>query len=223
MILRTFNCLFFMKTQYVQYGCGLSAPVEWLNFDVSPTLRIQQLPLVGSLLKSRLNVVFPDNVQYGDIIKGLPVTEVSCQGVYCSHTLEHLSLSDFRTALLNTFKILKPGGIFRCVVPDLEWSARQYLLGLDSGQHNASHVFMEETLLGAPHRACGLRGLAATLWGNSQHLWMWDEKSLGAELVQTGFVGVRRCQFNDSTDAMFRLVEAPNRFDQALAIECYRP
>ena len=24
---------------YVQYGCGLCAPKEWVNFDVSPTLR----------------------------------------------------------------------------------------------------------------------------------------------------------------------------------------
>ena len=38
-----------MKKKYVQYGCGLSAPNEWINFDVSPTLRIQKIPIIGSL------------------------------------------------------------------------------------------------------------------------------------------------------------------------------
>jgi hypothetical protein len=34
-----------MTKIYIQYGCGLSAPKEWTNFDVSPTLRIQKLPI----------------------------------------------------------------------------------------------------------------------------------------------------------------------------------
>ena len=45
-----------MTKIYVQYGCGLSAPKEWINFDVSPTLRIQKTPILGSILKSKLNV-----------------------------------------------------------------------------------------------------------------------------------------------------------------------
>ena len=116
-----------MNKRYVHYGCGLTAPVQWENFDVSPTLRIQKIPLLGRLVRQRLNAQFPENVRYGNIIKGLPVLEDSCDGVYCSHTLEHLSLVDFRKALANTKKILKPGGIFRCVVPDLESAARKYI------------------------------------------------------------------------------------------------
>ncbi len=84
-----------MTKIYIQYGCGLSAPKEWTNFDVSPTLRIQKLPIIGAILKSSLNTSFPKNVQYGDIINGLPVKENSCDGLYCSHTLEHLSLNDY--------------------------------------------------------------------------------------------------------------------------------
>src|SRR6478609_9406318 len=96
-----------MKKLYVQYGCGLSAPKEWKNFDGSPTLRIQKIPIIGSVLKSKLNVTFPSNVLYGDIVKGLPVNANSCDGIYCSHILEHLSLQDFRQALKNSFEILK--------------------------------------------------------------------------------------------------------------------
>jgi hypothetical protein len=39
---------------YVQYGAGNEAVQGWLNFDASPTLRIQKMPLIGRLLRSRL-------------------------------------------------------------------------------------------------------------------------------------------------------------------------
>ena len=127
---------------YVHYGCGSFTPNEWINFDVSPSLRIQRTPVLGWLLKSKLHAVFADNVKYGNIIDGLPgIKENSCEGVYCSHVLEHLSLNDFRTALKNTYGILKPGGIFRCVVPDLEHAARVYIRALDEGQPDASIRF----------------------------------------------------------------------------------
>ena len=95
---------------YIQYGCGLSAPENWKNFDSSPTLRLQKVPLLGKLVNK---TPFPSKVIYGDIVKGLPgIKDNSCDGVYCSHVLEHLSLEDFRIALRNTLNILKPGGYF---------------------------------------------------------------------------------------------------------------
>ncbi|MCU0325514.1 MAG: methyltransferase domain-containing protein [Spirosomaceae bacterium] len=209
-----------MQKIYVQYGCGLSAPKEWINFDVSPTLRIQKTPLIGDLLKSKLNTTFPSNVLYGDIIKGLPIADDSCDGLYCSHTLEHLSLDDFRTALRNSYKVLKKGGIFRCVVPDLEYSARLYVSMLDKGQKTASMDFMNETLLGIKQRPTGVKGFISSFLGNSHHLWMWDKQSLAEELSRAGFVNVRPCGFNDCEDEMFKHVEDPSRFEKAAALEC---
>ncbi len=209
-----------MLKVYVQYGCGLSAPETWLNFDVSPTLRIQKTPLIGFLLKKKLNVRFPSNVLYGNIISGLPVADNTCDGVYCSHTLEHLSLNDFRLALINTYKILKKGGIFRCIVPDLEYVAREYIRSLENGDNNASIRFIESTLLGTKERTRGLKGFLNVNLGNSHHLWMWDYASLSAELKNAGFNQIRRCAFNDSEDAMFKEVEDRDRFEFAVAIEC---
>jgi len=164
---------------YIHYGCGLMAPEEWLNFDVSPTL-----------------------------------------GVYCSHTLGHLSLHDFRAALRNTFKILKPGGIFRCVLPDLEHSAREYIKTLDSGDMLASIEFLEKsTMLGVTNRPKGLKDFIRSFWGNSYHLWIWDTKSLTEELENAGFREIRNCSFNGCEDKMFQFVEERRRFENAVAIE----
>lgn len=208
--------------QYVHYGCGLSAPTEWINFDVSPSLRIQRTPVIGSLLKNKLNVTFPENVKYGDIIKGLPgINENSCDGVYCSHVLEHLSLDDFRLALTNTYNILKPGGIFRCVVPDLEVAARDYIRNLEDGDSLASIKFIGNyMLMGTEHRPKTIKGVINAAFSNAHHLWMWDSQSMALELKKTGFRNVRKCTYNDSKDAMFELVESEERFENAVAYEC---
>jgi SAM-dependent methyltransferase len=209
---------------YVQYGCALSAPEEWENFDASPSLLIQRIPLIGKLVEKKLDIIFPPNVRYGNIIVGLPIKDNSCDGLYCSHVLEHLSLQDFRIALKNSYKILKPGGIFRCVVPDLEAAARDYINALTmrgEERSNASINFIGKvTLLGLDSRPRGLKNILSLLWGNSRHLWMWDKESLSMELKKAGFVNVRQCEFNDSDDKMFEYVENQGRFTKAIAFEC---
>ncbi len=209
-----------MSKKYVQYGCGLQAPKEWLNFDASPTLRIQKIPIIGKIISSKLNVIFPSNVLYGDIIKGLPGIEPnSCDGVFCSHVLEHLSLSDFRVALQNTYEILKPGGIFRCILPDLEKAAKHYLSELSNNNSEASISFLSETMLGSVKRYRGLKALLTFYFGNSQHLFMWDRLSLESELRKAGFQRIQLSNYNESKDEMFKLTEVKGRFENAICFE----
>jgi SAM-dependent methyltransferase len=200
----------------VQYGCGLSAPQGWLNFDASPTLRLQRLPLVGRLGAAG-GTTFPGNVRYGDIVKGLPIEARSCRAVYCSHVLEHLSLGDFRVALANTRAVLAPGGIFRLVVPDLRVAAQRYVA--DSSD-TAAERFMTETFLGLTERPKGVRGLVRSWLGNSQHLWMWDYPSLRRELETAGFNDIREARMGDSGDPMFATVEEESRWVDAVGAQC---
>jgi hypothetical protein len=204
---------------YIQYGCGFNAPETWCNFDASPTLRLEQIPLLGLLVRKN-SQRFPSNVKYGDIAKGLPVPLASCSGVYASHVLEHLSYEDFRIALLNTFAILKPAGIFRIVLPDLEIAAKRYVTSKDS---NAAEQFLHETSLGLKKRSKGVAGLLRVWLGNSSHLWMWDYKGLVHELEQTGFSQIRRCVYGDCVDKSFLDVEDRVRFTDSVAVECRRP
>jgi SAM-dependent methyltransferase len=211
-----------LKKIYVQYGCGLSAPDEWINFDVSPTLRLQKIPFIGDFIKKRSAVIFPANVKYGDIVKGLPIADNSCDGIYCSHTLEHLSLEDFRVSLKNTYRVLKTACIFRCVVPDLEVAAKDYIQLLENGDKEASIHFLDSILLGVRNRPKGIKQQAKNIFGNAHHLWMWDIHSLTVELEKAGFKNIRPCKFDDSSDAMFRFVESEGRFWHAAAIECIK-
>lgn len=210
-----------MKSEnaYVQFGSGLCGPESWLNFDVSPTLRLQRLPVVGRLFNSA-GPRFPPTVNYGDIVDGLPIAKESCAAVYSSHVLEHLALDDMRAALANILKLLVPGGRFRFVVPDLENLARNYV---ESTEPDASLKFMSGSYLGKKSRPRGLKGTFRSALGNSGHLWMWDFASMSAELEAAGFSDIRRAAFGDSEDTMFDVVENESRWEDCLGIDCRRP
>ena len=206
-------------SSYVQFGAGLCGPEKWLNYDASPTLRLQRLPLVGVLFH-RVGPVFPREVQYGDIVRGLPVANDSCDAVYSSHVLEHLSLEGCRSALANAYRCLRPGGRFRCVLPDLERHVRRYV---ENSAPNAAVELMERTILGRRSRPKGVSGLVRSWLGNSEHLWMWDYKALATELAEVGFIDIRRAEFGDTGDPLFELVEDPQRWEDALGIDCTKP
>ena len=201
---------------YVQYGCGLSAPEGWLNYDASPTLRMQKIPVVGGAAPGPK---FPRNARYGDIVKGLPLPDGSADAVYCSHTLEHLSLQDCEQALKNTFRLLRADGVFRFVLPDLKLLAQEYIA---SNAPDAAVTFMKETLLGEEVRPRGVSGLLRAWIGNSDHRWMWDYESLTQLLSAAGFQDIRRATLGDSGDPMFAEVEDPNRWTRALGMQCVR-
>jgi predicted SAM-dependent methyltransferase len=180
-------------------------------------MRLQKVPLLGAAIGG---VRFPRNVRYGDIRTGLSIPDSAVDAVYCSHTLEHLSLTDLRTALRQTFRILKPGGTFRFVLPDLRRLAKNYVA---SSGPDAATKFMEESLLGRVSRPTGFQGLVRMWWGNAEHCWMWDYESMAAELATAGFTGIRRAEFGDSTVVQFKDVEEAIRWKDELGMECRRP
>jgi predicted SAM-dependent methyltransferase len=204
--------------KYVQYGAGLCGPESWLNFDISPTLRLQRLPVIGRVFCG-FGPQFPKTVRFGDIVSGLPLPPGCCEAMYCSHTLEHLALDDLRRALRNTYKYLKLGGRFRFVLPDLEQLAQDYLA---SQAWNAAHEFMNNSSLGTTSRPKGMSGIIRNAFGNSRHLWMWDYKAMHQELVDAGFQDIRKASYGDSGDAMFDAVEDPERWQRCLGVECWR-
>jgi Methyltransferase domain len=212
---------------YVQYGCGASAPDGWINFDASPRLRLERLPLVGTLLCAAAGRVFPSNVVAGDIVRGLPVTAGTARGAYCSHVLEHLARDDLPTALRNTLEMLAPSGRFRLVVPDLQWRAERYLDAARNADPTAADGLMEACRLGARAKDKHVMAVVRHLLGYGTHLWMYDFAALGSLLEAAGFVGVRRCEVGDSGDPRFDMVEDRERFFDSdrreLAIEAFRP
>ena len=206
--------------QYMQYGSGYtSSPENWINFDASPTLFLQRIPLLGRLTRKYIRPRFPDNVRFGNILRDLPIKKGSCKGIYCSHVLEHLSLEDFRIAIRNSHLYLAPNGIFRLVMPDLNSLVQQYVMSSNPG---ASIDFMKESLIGVTKRERSLLIFLRLYIGNSHHLWLWDFKSAKSELEKAGFKEIRNAQFGDSQDPKFNEIEDKSRWKNCLGIECQK-
>ncbi|MEQ8538037.1 MAG: methyltransferase domain-containing protein [Coleofasciculus sp. D1-CHI-01] len=207
------------ESRFTQFGCGLCAPERWLNFDMSPLMRLQKIPVIGKLVPSGLFGRYPKNVHYGDIVKGLPVADESVEFLYCSHVLEHMSLEEVRCALANCYKHLQPGGIFRLVVPDLEIMAKAYI---SSNNPEAAHEFMRITWLGKEYRKKDMFSFLKECLTGNIHLWMFDYNSLCLELKSAGFKNIRRARFGDSNIDVFCDVEDPKRWTLELGIQCYK-
>ena len=98
-----------MKT-YLNLGCGHRYHPEWTNYD----------------LVSHSSAVIAH-----DLSSGIPQQDASCGVVYHSHVLEHLRRSQALPFLRECARVLKPGGVLRIAVPDLEQICRGYLNALD--------------------------------------------------------------------------------------------
>lgn len=113
--------------------------------------RFANLGCGGTYVDSRdwLNLDFHSNtpaVIATNLSKPLPIPDNSLEVVYSSHFLEHVPLSEVPALLGEIYRVLKPGGVVRLVVPDFENIAREYLSQLDSGDEEKAFFCMVELL-----------------------------------------------------------------------------
>jgi predicted SAM-dependent methyltransferase len=104
-------------------GCGHRYHTDWVNIDVDPAT---------------------PEVMKADIIKGLPFSENTFDVVYHSNVLEHLPSDLGQNMIAECFRVLKPGGILRISVPDLEKICREYLSNMEKaskGDNAAAHAY----------------------------------------------------------------------------------
>lgn len=149
------------------------------------------------------------------------------RAVYCSHVLEHIDRESVVIALKNTYTMLRPGGVFRLVVPDLAWRAEEFVRAHHRGDPSAADEFMRRSHLGQRNAAAGLIQRVRQVLGNSDHRWMYNEAAMASLLSETGFISIRRCRIGDAEDPAFGLVEDEGRFVDSgydeLALEARRP
>ena len=145
----------------------------------------------------------PDTIVVHDLRKGIPARTASVDAVYHSHMLEHVDRDAVDGFFSEVQRVLKPGGIHRIVVPDLENHVREYLADLEAeGANHDQFVapILEQAVrreaFGTSLQAPVRRRLENLLLGDARkrgetHQWMWDRLNLRQALEQAGFVDVR--------------------------------
>ncbi len=116
----------------INLGCGDRTHPDWVNIDFSLRARLKSVPVVRGLLGG------PNPLGYRnhDLRKGIPVASATADVVYSSHVLEHLDPDHADLFLREAHRALRPGGVLRVVVPDLEQAARGYLAALDAWRNS---------------------------------------------------------------------------------------
>lgn len=91
-------------------GCGRTFHSAWINIDIDSNS--------------------PDVLSH-DVRKSLPFSDNYFDVCYTSHLIEHLYQEEARKLLAECLRVLKPKGIVRVVVPDLEAIVRNYIYSLE--------------------------------------------------------------------------------------------
>lgn len=103
-------------------GCGQRFHPAWTNLDLAPA---------------------DPSIRRCDVTRPLPFEGAAFDAVYHAHLLEHLPRAQALPFLHECRRVLKPGGILRLAIPNLEAIARLYLYALEDAwngdQEAAAH------------------------------------------------------------------------------------
>lgn len=222
-------------------GCGSVTPAGWLNVDGSYGAWLARRPWLRAAL-ARLRLVpahvaqakWNPDIFIHDLTRPLPFADDSFAAAYSSHTLEHLYLTDTQALLREVFRVLKPGGVARMVVPDLRAWVDDYL-GVRSVEWPPEDFDpptaadrLNRNLLLRTHRrpqASWLRRMLGSKGDLHSHKWMYDADSLAFHMRDAGFTEVERRDCLVSRMSDVGAVEKAQRIEdgQGVAVEGVKP
>ena len=205
-------------------GCGYRTSTAAINIDWALPLRLKSSPLgrrVAPLMvrgaRRELYDAMRGDLLAHDLRKGVPFPADSADAVYHSHVLEHIDRPAVPGFLAEVRRVLRPGGIHRIVVPDLELAARGYLASLEAAIGGASpcphhdqtvHALLEQSVrrepAGSAQQRPSLRRVENLVLGDARkrgetHQWMWDRVNLAAVLDEAGFTDIEVVDFQTSS------------------------
>jgi len=184
---------------YINYGCGLLRCNHMINLD---GWRSSATDFVFDL---RQKLCCPSNI---------------VDGIYSEHFLEHIDYLYAVRILREFFRILRPGGCIRLVLPDLLTFSQAYLDD-NVSFFKACYQFTPSTFpeLEIENSCQGLN----SIFYNHSHKYIWDFPSLRSALIDIGFSVVNRCSWRSGSNNMLLIdSNAPGRSLQSFYLEAFK-
>ncbi len=174
----------------LNFGCGAHPTPGWTNADI--------LPGPG------VDIV-------GDVRAGLPVPDDRFAYATSIHVLPEIPYPDLGPTLHELRRVLRPGGVFRFALPDLD-------LALDAYRRGDRTYFHADD---AEARSLGRKLQAQLVWfGTIRTPFTFDFAA--EQLERAGFRDVRRCPYRTTTSRWAEIVEPDNRPAESLFVEGWK-
>lgn len=171
----------------LNWGCGAAGVPGWINSD------IQQGPGIDIS---------------ADIRDGLPLPDDCIDYIVSIHALPEIPYDDMVNTLQELRRVLKPGGILRLALPDID-------KGIDAYRNGDRDYFLVQDKY---HRRLGSKFAVQMIWyGFSRSLFT---KDYVEELLETArFSTVQHCAFKETASGYQGITELDNREPESLFVE----
>jgi len=156
-------------------GCGTDYKEGWINVDNNSDNNIKKLDLNW------------------DLRNAIPFNDNSVDFIFHEHFMEHLTPSEALKSIGDFERVLKPGGVMRVAMPDLEdifdlykdknWKKRPVIKN-----HGFQFVKTRAEMV----------NMSFSWWG---HKWLYDWEELCRRLIEVGFDknNIKRCKNGKSS------------------------
>jgi len=174
----------------LNWGCGPTPPGGWINADI---LQAPKITLSG------------------DIRAGLALPDASVDYAVSIHALQDLPYLDIVPALRELRRVLKPGGVLRLGLPDLERAIEAWL------RRDPAYFYIPD------HEARTLDGklIVQAIWyGSTRTPLTWD--FLHELATKAGFEQITRCKFRHTESPWPEIVELDNRERESFFVEAVK-
>jgi predicted SAM-dependent methyltransferase len=174
----------------LNWGCGKHPRPGWINSDAADWLGVDHV---------------------GDIREGLPVEEDSIDYAVGVHSLPEIPYDDLLSALHELKRVLKPGGILRLALPDIDKGIEAY----HRGDRDYFLVPDEDA------KSISAKFIVQTIWyGHTRTPFNHD--FIEELLLKAGFARVHRCAFGQTASPFPEIVTLDNRERESLFVEAIK-
>ncbi len=172
----------------LHWGCGSHTPAGWINSD------LREGPGVDIA---------------GNILDGLPIDDDSLDYISSQHVLPELNIHEQVPALRELRRMLKPGGVLRMSLPDLDKAIEAY----QAGRQEHFLVWEYDTIAG--------NFITQMLWHSTIGT-LFTYAFLEELMLKAGFREVRRVGYRETRNPYPEIVELDNREGESFYAEAVK-
>jgi predicted SAM-dependent methyltransferase len=206
----------------INLGCGMDNPANWLGIDGGVYVLMHSIPKPVLKLAYRvttakkgyteeeyLQKIRGTKVLHFDLAHGIPFQDASVPAVYSSHFFEHITKKNAERLMRECFRVLKPGGMIRIVVPSLESEVRKMREAVEhyeQGDVAEVQKYLTSNIIGYNN-------------AYNNHRWMYNFQEMREALERAGFTDVVERTFREGMFPDVETIETRG----GLAVEAVKP